>query len=312
MAIFFMRTSSVSRGAGRTATAAAAYRAGERLRDERTGEVFNFSGRTDVLHREIFLPGHFANGEAAWARERANLWNSAEQAESRANARVAREFLVVLPYELNAVQRVDLTRALSREIADRYGVAVDAAVHEPRPQGDPRNFHAHLLATTREARVDGLGAKTGLDLNGGQRFERGLSTGRAELFAVRERTGTLINDALRAAGLEVRVDHRTLVEQGIHREPKIRIPWGAYRAEQRGQYSDIAERVREAYRARSEARAQAAAPRQTQTGAAQMEALRREARESWLQLRQAERSEPAPVKQASASAGKGRDQDLGL
>src|SRR4030088_2900829 len=162
--MFFMQISSVARSAGRRATAAAAYRAGERRRDERSGELVNYGRRRDVLHTEIFLPAQFDGLPVSWARNRQKLWNTAEHAEKRHNARVAREYQVSLPAELNVGQRIALARAFSRHLADRYKVAVDLAVHEPRPGGDPRNFHAHLLTTTREVTPARLGPEAGLDL----------------------------------------------------------------------------------------------------------------------------------------------------
>src|SRR5882762_6894464 len=89
--------------------------------------------RRDVLHTEIFLPGQFDGLPVSWARNRQKLWNTAEHAEKRHNARVAREYQVSLPAELNAGQRIALARAFSRYLAERYKVAVDLAVHEPRP-----------------------------------------------------------------------------------------------------------------------------------------------------------------------------------
>ena len=73
MAIFFLQITSVQRSAGRRATASAAYRAGERIRDERSGEVHNHSRRRDVLHTEIFLPGQFDGQPVGWARQRERL-----------------------------------------------------------------------------------------------------------------------------------------------------------------------------------------------------------------------------------------------
>jgi ATP-dependent exoDNAse (exonuclease V) alpha subunit len=145
LAIFRMQISYISRAAGRRATAAAAYRSGERIRDERTGELFNHARRRDILHTEIFLPSQFDGTSLQWARNRERLWNTAEHAEKRHNSRLAREYQVILPAELDAPRRVALARAFAREIAERYKVAVDLAVHEPRPDADPRNFHAHLL-----------------------------------------------------------------------------------------------------------------------------------------------------------------------
>ncbi|HUA23843.1 MAG TPA: MobA/MobL family protein, partial [Steroidobacteraceae bacterium] len=163
MAIYRLEIKPVTRSSGRSATSAAAYRAGERIRDERTGALYNHSQRRDVLHKEILLPSSVeqVSSRMDWARDRATLWNAAEKAERRSDSRVAREYLVSLPPELSPEERVTLARTFSREIADRYSVAVDLAVHAPRPEGDPRNFHAHLLATTREVTPDGLGPKTG-------------------------------------------------------------------------------------------------------------------------------------------------------
>ena len=83
MAYFYMQISSITRGTGRRATAAAAYRSGDRIRDERTGELFNHVRRRDILHTEIFLPSQFDGASVAWARNRERLWNSAEHEEKR-------------------------------------------------------------------------------------------------------------------------------------------------------------------------------------------------------------------------------------
>ena len=195
MAIFYLQISSVGRGAGRRATAAAAYRAGERVRDERTGELHNFSRRRDVLHTEIFLPAQPGAQAAEWARSRERLWNTAEHAEKRHNARVAREFQVNLPAELPPLARIALARSFALELAERYRVAVDLAVHAPRPDSDPRNFHAHLLATTREVTPAGLGAKAGLDMEPRERRQRQLPDHRQEFINVRERWAVLTNEA---------------------------------------------------------------------------------------------------------------------
>jgi hypothetical protein len=252
MAIYRLEINSVARSNGRTATSAAAYRAGERIRDERTGAVYDHSKRADVLHKEIFLPSKLDQAGAAmeWARERSTLWNTAEKAEARSNSRVAREYQVALPAELSAEQRVVLARSFSQEVADRYSVAVDLAIHAPRPEGDPRNFHAHLLATTREVTPEGLGPKTGLDRKGEIRSELGLPKARKEFASLRARWAELTNKALREANIEARVDHRSLEAQGIDREPRPRLPWAAIAAERRGERSEVAERIRDRYRQR--------------------------------------------------------------
>src|SRR5579859_6079132 len=150
MAIFHINISSIKRSNGQQATAAAAYRAGETIRDERSGELHDFSHRQDVRHKEIFLPSQFDGSPMQWAYDRASLWNTAESVEKRKNSRVAREYQVALPPELTPQQRLALARSFAREICDRYGVAVDLAVHDPKPDRASTNYHAHLLTTTRE------------------------------------------------------------------------------------------------------------------------------------------------------------------
>jgi ATP-dependent exoDNAse (exonuclease V) alpha subunit len=333
MAVFFLQISSISRGAGRRATAAAAYRAGERIRDERSGELHNYGRRRDVLHTEIFLPGQFNSGAAAWARSRERLWNTAEHAEKGHNARVAREYQVALPSELSPAQRVALARTFSRELAERYRVAVDLAVHEPRPEGDARNFHAHLLTTTREVTPAGLGAKAGLDISVRERRRRELPDHRHEYVSVRERWATLTNEALREANVEARIDHRSLAAQGINREPRPSIPLMHLKMEQRGVRSEVAERLRTEYRERVQRRLQhsteAAEPQRAGAAAAggnatqepkqpnarpaapinDLEEIRRQAGEAWLRLRPKEVERATEQRQDNVQA---REDDRAL
>lgn len=289
MAIYYLNVRTLGRGAGARATSAAAYRAGERIRDERTGAVFDHSKRTDVMDKEIVLPSKFAATDMSWIRDRSTLWNAAEGAERRKNACVAREYLVALPYEITQVQRLHLVQRFSQELADRHGFAVDFVIHAPRPNNDPRNYHAHLLTTTREISPTGLGAKTGLDIRGSERRARGLGSYLDELLAVRQQWATLTNDALRQANVGARVDHRSLAAQGIDREPTPRLPEAARRTEERGQRSEIAEEIRAAYRTRVQARLERATARATTVEiAGGLDEIRKRARQSWLQLRRAE------------------------
>lgn len=275
MAVYFLNLKTFGRSGGASAVSAAAYRSGERIRDERTGRTYDHTDRQDVLHKEILVPSHLLDEDMSWAKDRSNLWNSAERAESRSNARVAREYLVALPVELDPAQRLALARGFSRELADRYQFAVDLAVHAPRdyPGSDPRNFHAHLLATTREVTAEGLTRKTTLELNDTSRRERGLPPFVNELFHVRERWATVTNDALREAHIEARVDHRTLAAQGIDREPYPYIPRAAFEMERHGYRSGQAERLRRDYVERVQARMQ----RETVLGQAQVKEMQREA-----------------------------------
>jgi ATP-dependent exoDNAse (exonuclease V) alpha subunit len=249
MAIFHMDINPIKRSRGQQATGAAAYRAGEIIRDDRTGDLHNHSRRQDVRHTEIFLPSRFGETTMAWARNRVSLWNAAEAAEKRRDARVAREYQVALPPELTPSQRLALARSFSRELADRYGVAVDLAVHDPK-RGESQNFHAHLLTTTREVTPTGLGQKTGLDMGAVPRAKLGLASHSEEYFALRERWAVLTNQTLREANVDARVDHRSLAAQGIDRQPLLRIPMEFYQLERRGMPKEAAERLREDYRSR--------------------------------------------------------------
>ena len=322
MAIFYMQISSLTRAAGRRATAAAAYRSGERIRDERTGELINFTRRRDILHSEVMLPSQLEGASLDWARNRERLWNTAEHAEKRHNARVAREFQVGLPVELDSMRRVELARTLAREVAERYKVAVDLSVHAPRADGDARNFHAHLLMTTREVTPTGLGAKTGLDMHPLERRRHGLPDHRTEFINIRERWATLTNEALRQANIDARIDHRSLAAQGVDREPQPAIPLMHLKMEQRGLHSGVAERLRAQYRERiarrSEMNAAAAAvagrpevARTTSSGS-DLEEIRRRAREAWLQLRSRNSVQGAQSVEQSHGAGEARDQGVGI
>jgi len=288
MAVYFLNINTFGRGNNSSAVSAAAYRAGERIHDERTGKTYDHSARQDVMHKEIIVPSQFSGETLSWAHDRATLWNTAEHAETRKNARVAREYLVALPVELSPEQRLALTRGFAHELSDRYGFALDVTVHAPRdyPGSDPRNFHAHLLATTREVELRGLGGKTTLEWNGASRMAAGLGPGIGEFFYARRRWAEVTNEALHQAHLGVRIDHRTLRAQGIDREPYPYIPRAAFELERHGYRSFQAERIREQYQARVAARERehqrSAAPEKPKD----LEEIRREARENWLRMRE--------------------------
>src|SRR3546814_2581937 len=124
MAIYHLAVKSVSRSTGRSAVAAVAYRAGVALENERDGLVHDYTRRSGVEDAFIVVPEG-----AEWAQDRSALWNAAEAEEKRKDDKVAREYELGLPAELETGQRRALVRAFAAEIRDRYGVAVDAAIH---------------------------------------------------------------------------------------------------------------------------------------------------------------------------------------
>lgn len=256
MASYFLHVKTFSRGKGSSATKAAAYRSGERIRDERSGAVHDYTDRTDVAHAEIVLPAEYAgHTDMEWALSRQTLWNAVQQSGRQWNTRIAREVLVHVPPEMTRAQRVAVVRRLSHELADRYHSAVDFAVHEPRPQADQRHHHAHLLMTARQVGPGGLGARTTLELSGRERHDRGLGPSRDDLLWLRERWAQISNEALHEAGLSARIDHRSYKDQGINREPKPLMPQSIVYSERRsGQSNPAGDDIRARYQERVEAR----------------------------------------------------------
>lgn len=207
MAIYHLSVKAISRSAGRSATAAAAYRAGCKIADERTGEIHDYTRKGGVESADIVLP----DNAPEWAKDRAKLWNAAELAETRKNSCVAREFEVALPHELPAEERRKLAVDFARDMANREGCAVDVAIHKPSSEHDNLNHHAHILRTTRKVEAEGLGEKLDTEKAGRARA--------ADLEAVRARWADMTNEALQRNGIAARVDHRSLADQGIDREP---------------------------------------------------------------------------------------------
>ena len=243
MAIYHLSVKPVSRGGGRSATAASAYRAAELVHDHTTGQTFDYSRKRGVEHAEIVLPTEAARRDINWARDREALWNEAERAESRSNSRVAREYEIALPHELTRPQRLELVREFAVEIANRHGVAVDFAIHAPHREGDERNYHAHLLATTRVIEPAGLGEKATIEWSDTNRRKAELEPARKEIEAIRERWAELTNEKLLEYGHEIRIDHRSLEAQGIEREPGSHLGPAVAAMERRGMDTEVGRRI---------------------------------------------------------------------
>ncbi|WP_299476191.1 MobQ family relaxase [uncultured Paracoccus sp.] len=224
MAIYHLRATMISRSSGRSATAAAAYRVGERIEDHRTGLTFDYRARGGVDHVETLAPTH----APAWVQDRAALWNAVEAAETRKNSQVAREIRVALPAELDHGQRVELVREFCQREFVARGMVADIALHAPGREGDDRNHHAHILLTTREIGPEGFGAKN-RDWNAVEMLE-----------GWREAWARDSNRALERCGHEERIDHRTLEAQRIEAQER------ATAAHDRG---DEAEALRQTVRA---------------------------------------------------------------
>lgn len=203
MAIYHFTVKVVSRGKGQSAIAKAAYNARERLEDERTGETHDYRRKGGIAFEGIFAP----EDAPEWVHDRAELYNQVERAEKRKDAQLLREVEIALPHELTEEQREQLVTDFVRQRFVSRGMVADVAIHEPDPEGDERNHHAHILLTMRELGADGFGAKV-REWNGKEQLEKW-----------REEWEHAANRDLERFGHEARIDHRTLKAQGLEREP---------------------------------------------------------------------------------------------
>ena len=237
VAIYSLHVKTVSRSAGRSVVAAAAYRAAENIADERLGVVWDFTRKYGVVHSEIIAP----TDAPSWARDRAELWNAAERAEDtstrRHSATTGRDIILALPHELSDAQRIAAVQEFAAGLVDRYGVAVDFAIHAPDRHGDERNYHAHVLMTTRQIGANGLGAKT--------RELDSFRTGPREIEAIRQQWERIGNRALERAGIDERIDCRSYVDRGIDREATMHLGPVVSGMERNGEGSDLGDRNRD-------------------------------------------------------------------
>ncbi len=228
MAIYHCSLKVFSRSKGHSAVAAAAYRSGCQLYDERIQKTHRYDKRVGVAETFILLPENAfrsilsdetqKNIASGGIPARAFLWNAVEEAEKRKNSCVARELILALPHELSSAERLSLTRDIALYLMERYRVAVDSAIHAPTEGDghDARNHHAHILFSTRELTSEGFGKKT--------RILDDKVTGKEETEIIRAVWETLANDALKRAGFsDIQIDRRSLEDQGVDRIPETHI-----------------------------------------------------------------------------------------
>lgn len=231
MAIYHLSTKPVSRSSGRSAVASAAYRCAVLLTNHRDGLVHDFTRKEGVEHIEIVLPEGLS---ADWALDRSALWNAAEFAEKRKDARVAREFEIALPRELSPEGRLKAARAFAQNLANRYGAAVDFAIHSPGEHGDIRNYHAHVLMTTRQVGRAGLGEKTRLEHKNARLLANGMATTDMQIQDIRQSWEGIAIRQLQREGLDVRIDHRSHAQRGLELSPTGHMGVHASQMERRG------------------------------------------------------------------------------
>ena len=222
MAIFHFSAKVIGRAAGRSAVAAAAYRAGERLHDERLDRDHDFRAKSGVEHSKIMLP----EGAPEQWRDRERLWNDVEAFEKRKDAQLAREVEFAIPREMSKVDGIELARNFVQgEFVDR-GMIADLNVHWDIGADGMAKPHAHVMLTMREVGEEGFGAKV-RDWN------------RTELVEQwRERWADHVNARLAELDIDARIDHRSLEAQGIDLEPQDKIGPAAARMGERGLESE--------------------------------------------------------------------------
>jgi len=204
MAIYHLSATPISRDKGQSSVASAAYRAAEKLYDERLDKVFDYSHKLGVVHTEILLP----EGAPTWMQDRQKLWNQVEATEKRKDAQLARDFNMSLPRELTREQNTTLAREYIQQNFVALGMVADFAIHEDKSKDGELQPHVHVMLTMRSVGPDGFGKKV-RDWNS-----------KAFMSLWRETWAETTNKHLALNGHDMRIDHRSLQEQGIDLEPQ--------------------------------------------------------------------------------------------
>lgn len=252
MAIYHFSAQVISRGSGKSSLAAAAYRSGEKLEDERLGITHDFTRKKNIDYTEILAPTHAPE----WVKDRNTLWNEVEKIEKSKNSQLAREINVAIPKELSKEQQIELIRSFTQDQFVNKGMVADIALHHLTGE----NPHAHIMLTIRPFNEDKTwGAKSQkeyiLDKNGekiklpsGEYKSRKIETtdwNKKETFENwREEWAKHANKALEKAGSLERIDHRSLEDQGVDRIPQIHVGPHASAMEKRGELTDRGEQNR--------------------------------------------------------------------
>ena len=242
MAIFSFHADIVKRSTGRSSVAAAAYRVGEKMRNERTGEIHDYTRKTGVVYSEIILPENAPHEYM----DRYTFWNAVEKADKRWDSQTARTIDVALPIEFDRSEQIEIMQKYIQDNFISHGMCADLSIHDT---GDG-NPHAHIMLTMRNVTEAGFGNKN-RDWNQTPLLEQW-----------RENWANACNERFKEKGLDVRISHLSLEAQGIDREPTIHVGVAGTHMEKRGLESDRARLNREII-ARNEARAHEATPEAT-------------------------------------------------
>lgn len=223
----------IGRSAGHSAVAAAAYRSGEKLQDERLGITQDYSRKQHVTASEIITPRHAPE----WMMHREKLWNAVEKTEIRKDAQLAREVVLSLPRELQEPQRMELVkRFVTTEFVSK-GMVADVSFHTPKAGDGGDNPHAHVMLTMRNLSPEGFGQKN-REWNTAIFTKDDMIKDKNQLVGLRATWAHYVNDALTDSGSSTRVSHLSNEAQGARTYP-INIPFTSYQIQKRGVDSDI-------------------------------------------------------------------------
>jgi len=206
VAIYHLHAQTIGRGSGKSAIAAAAYRSTSRLTDDETGIVCDYTRKEKAVHSGIIAP----LDAPEWARDREKLWNEVQKKENRKNSQFAWEYDIALP---NEVKNWKMINSFCQENFVKKGLICDYSVHKPDRQGDERNWHVHIMVTTRKMTAEGWGEKHRIG-------ENKMSDRKEWLNEIRKSWEAICNEHLERIGSKERVDCRTLEAQGIDRVPQ--------------------------------------------------------------------------------------------
>ncbi|KZZ34774.1 MobQ family relaxase [Oleiphilus sp. HI0086] len=238
MAIYHLNAKTFSRKKGQSAVAAAAYRSATKLKDQRSGEIFDYRRKKGVIFNQIIVP----SSAPTWALVQEQLWNEVESAEKRKNSTVLREVEVSLPHELpdNIQQKVAIK--LANEICTSHKVAAQLSIHKPHEHNNEKNIHAHIIFSTRRIDNSGLTKKT--------REWDDRTNGKNVVKYWRKKWEIIANEEIEKLKNVALIDCRSYKERGLNIEPTQHRGPFATRLERAGKRSRI-EKKNKAIKARN-------------------------------------------------------------
>ncbi len=256
MAIYHMQAKVVSRGSGRSAVAASAYMSCSRMYNDYDGIQHDYTRKHGLIYQEVMLP---PMAPSEW-NDREQLWNAVEETEKTKDSRLAREFVVALPVELDKDSNISLLQDFIKKNFVDMGMCADFAIHDT----DGHNPHAHILLTVRPLNENGtwqyktekeyLCIKDGEE-KGYERIDKHPKSSRygrqnpiseqwnsdEQLCIWRANWADAVNKMLARNQINATIDHRSFADQGITEQPTIHEGYIAQNMEKNGIIADRCE-----------------------------------------------------------------------